>query len=285
MVGVFMFIGSTDKERLDNFLIIEENDSASEVFKFMEEKNVNNLIVDANLCNISILDNVDFYQIFEKAKIVHLANIDLKKSSYLYQFKNANRFEIKNCKFSGKEPINFHEFSNLEEIFTIYSKRFENLFNHPKLKTLFIEGFNILDFNFPLNNVLESLSLEKSAECKWSTLSNFKKLKALYLVSISSITDISRLSNLSYLEDIELTYCKKIENCIEGISNVSSLKSVWLAYMGNFDSLKPLSKLTKLKELTIESGGKLVDKDISFLKNIQGLEYSIEMSNCVTSNE
>lgn len=38
MVGVFMFIGSTDKERLDNFLIIEENDSSSEVFKFMEEK-------------------------------------------------------------------------------------------------------------------------------------------------------------------------------------------------------------------------------------------------------
>lgn len=280
-----MFIGSTDKERPDDFVIIEKDDNPSHIIQFMEEKNVYNLIIDANVCDISIFDNIQFYPIFNLAQIVHLANIDLKKSDYIYQFNKSKRLEIKNCKFSGKEKLNWENLNELEELFTIYSKRFENLFNHPRLSTIFIENFTEKGYEFPENLVLKSLSIEKSVECQWNTLSNFKNLTSLYLVNIPSIVNVLWILDLKKLEDIEFTSCKKIENYVDIISEISSLKSIWLAYMGGIESLKPLSKLTNLKELTIESGGKLLDKDVLFLNNMNGLEYSIEMSNLFIGNE
>ena len=111
----------------------------------------------------------------------------------------------------SKKPIDFLNFTNLEEIVMPYSKRFVNLFNHPKLKTIMLENFNQLNFIFTENNVLETLSIEKSKACDWSSLTNFNNLKSLYLTGISTLNDISWMPQLSNLIDIELSNCKKIE--------------------------------------------------------------------------
>lgn len=166
-----------------------------------------------------------------------------------------------------------------------YSKRFVNLFNHPKLKTIMLENFNQLNFIFTENNVLETLSIEKSKACDWSSLTNFNNLKSLYLTGISTLNDISWMPQLSNLIDIELSNCKKIENCIENLANVKNLENIWLTYMGDFETLEPLKKLTHLKELNIQSGGKLTDnKNVDFLFDMPNLEFGIDMKNCQCSD-
>lgn len=189
--------------------------------------------------------------------MLHLKDIEIHKSEQIYAFKNLKRLEMVNCTFKTKEPIDFLQFSCLEELVSNYSKRFINLFQHPKLNSIMLNNFNEPNFSFPKNDVLETLSIEGSKTCEWNRLTNFSHLKELYLISISSLTDISWKAQLPFLKDIELTSCKNIENCIENLSEVKTLEILFLGYMRDFETLSPLEKLKNLKELTIESGGKL----------------------------
>lgn len=281
-----MYIGTTIQGRADQFIILEKNDSVEDLSSLMEEKNIYNLIVSGKDIGSEFLISNSFSKLFSKIEILHLKDVEINKSEELLQFKNVKRLEIKNSKFKGKEDVDWSQLENLEELFTIFSKRFQNLFSHPTLKTLFIEKFEEEGFEFPVNYQLETLSIEKSKECIWSSLPNFKNLKALYLVGIPSIFDISWITEFSQLEDVDFTSCKNMENVIESLSEVKSLRTIFLGYLGDLNSLFPLKNLNHLQELTIESGGKLTDKkNVDFLNKMPHLEFSIEMKNCVMGNE
>ncbi|WP_334125439.1 hypothetical protein [Empedobacter brevis] len=281
-----MYIGTTTKGRLTQFIVLEKGDSAEALSILMTEKNNFNLIVSGKEADLDILADVAFSEVFRKIKILHLTGLELHKSEELFQFKAVKRLEIKNCKFKGKEAIDWSQLKQLEELFTNYSKRFENLFNHSILKTLFIEKFEEEGFEFPVNHQLETLSIEKSKNCLWDSLPNFKNLKTLYLVDIHSLVNITWMTNFSQLTDIDLTSCKNVENVIESLSQVHSLKTIFLAYMSDFHSLTPLKNLLHLQELTIENGGKLMDKkNIDFLHHMPHLTFSIDMKNCAIGHD
>lgn len=281
-----MYIGTTIQGRTDQFIILEKGDSAEDLLSLMKEKNIYNLIVAGKDIGLEILKNDSFSGLFSGIEILHLKDVEINRSEEILQFKNVKRLEIKNSKFKGKEDIDWSQLEYLEELFTIYSKRFQNLFNHSTLKTLFIEKFEEEDFEFPVNYQLETLSIEKSKECIWSSLPNLKNLKALYLVGIPSIFDISWITGFSQLEDVDFTSCNNMENVIENLSEVKSLKTIFLGCLGDFSSLFPLKNLNHLQELTIESGGKLTDKkSVDFLNKMPNLEFSIEMKNWMMGNE
>lgn len=65
----------------------------------------------------------------------------------------------------------------------------------------------------------------------------------MYLISIPTLIDISWMPQLSNLKDIELSNCKKVENCIENLANIMTLDTLFLSYMGDFETLEPLKKL------------------------------------------
>ncbi|MGJ1284096.1 hypothetical protein ACR79P_09015 [Sphingobacterium spiritivorum] len=281
-----MYLGTTTQGRSDQFIVLEKGDSAADISALMKAENIRNLIVSGKEAGPDVLSNTVFSEVFSEMEIVHLSDIGFGKSEELFQFKNVKRLEIKNCKFKGKEDLDWSQLLHLEELFTSYSKRFQNLFTHPALKTLYIEKFEEVGFEFPVNSQLETLSIEKSKDCNWASLPNFKNLKALYLVSIPSIADITWITGISQLEDIDFTSCKNMENVIETLSQVKSLKTIFLANTSDFKTLLPLKNLTHLQELTIESSGKLMDKkNIDFLNQMPDLKFSIEMKNCAISNE
>lgn len=280
-----MFIGSTAKERPEDFIIIEKGDTAQNVQALMTEKKVFNLILDAKSIDDDILDNFEFKSIFQQVEILYLNGFDIQSSAQLYSFEKLKGLEIFNCTFKNKEIIDFQKFNHLERIISPYSKRFVNLFHRPKLKTLMLENFNELNFVFPENNVLETLSIDKSKACDWKTLKNFKNLKSLYLVSIQTLVDISWINHLSRLNDLELSKCKHIDNCIEDIAQIKTLETHYLSYMGDFETLQPLKKLKHLQEFRIESGGKLADnKNVDLLFDMPNLEFGIDMRNCKCSH-
>lgn len=272
-----MYIGSTAKERPDRFVVIENEDSATDILELMQEKKVFNLILDGKTCDRAIFELPEFKEIFGNINIIYLSNFDIDQSEILYALKNAVRLEIRKCTYKGKEPIDWTVFTRLEEVFTPYSKRFVNLFTHPALRTIFIEKFTEENYRFPQNEILETLSIEGSISCDWSTLTHFSKLKALYLSEIKSLTSISWLANLKTLKELDLSLCKNVEDIIESVSEVKTLTSLHLFQSGVIESLQSLTSLTNLEELTIENKGKLPDKNISFLDKIPNLEYSIEI--------
>ncbi|GJN60517.1 leucine-rich repeat domain-containing protein [Elizabethkingia anophelis] len=272
-----MYIGSTAKERPDHFVVIESGDSATEILALMAEKQIFNLILDGKTCDENIFELPEFREVFENINIIYLSNFNIDKSEILYTLKNAIRLEIKKCTYKGKEPIDWSVFTRLEEVFTLYSKRFVNLFTHPTLKTIFIEKFTEENYQFPKNEILHTLSIEGSVSCEWSTLTHFTKLEALYLSGIKSLTDISWLGDFNNLKELDLSFCKNIEAITEAISKIKSLKYLHIFQSGVIESLKSLASLTSLEELTIENKGKLMDKNISFLDKIPNLEYSIEI--------
>jgi hypothetical protein len=276
-----MYIGTTTPGRKERFIIVEKGDSAQSLLTFSQEEQITNLIISGKESGLEVLSDESFAPLFKEINILHLKDISIDKN-WLYQFMNLKRLEIKSCKYKGKEPLDWLMFTRLEELFTPYAKLFENLFVHPTLKTVFIENFDQEGFVFPLNTVIESLSIEKSKECTWSSLVNISALKALYLVKIPTLTDINWLSKLTQLEDIEISACKEVSNLITSIAEVSTLDTVYLSSMGDIESLKPLEKLQNLKKLTIETGGRLIDKKSSTVLNkLSNLEYSIEMKNFV----
>lgn len=280
-----MYIGTTTPGRKERFIIVEKGDSAQSLLAFSQKEQITNLIISGKESSLEILADESFAPLFKEINILHLKDISINKN-WLYQFINLKRLEVKGCKYKGKEPLDWLTFTVLEEVFTPYSKLFENLFVHPTLKTVFIENFDKEGFVFPLNTVIESLSIEKSKECTWSSLVNLSALKALYLVKIPTLTDIYWLNKLTQLEDIEISACKEVSNLIASIAEVSTLNTVYLSSMGDIESLKPLEKLQNLKELTIEVGGRLMDKKSSVVLNkLTGLEYSIEMKNYIDSND
>lgn len=281
-----MYIGTTIQGRSDQFIILEKGDLAEDCSSLMKEKNIYNLIVSGKQIDENVLTNITFSEVFSEIKILHIKDTAFNTSEELYQFKNVTRLEIKNCKFKGKEAIDWAQLKHLKELFTGYSKRFQNLFHHPSLKTLFIEKFEEPGFEFPVNHQLETLSIEKSKECLWASLPNLKAIKALYLVDIPSVVDISWITEFSHLTDIDFTSCKNMENVIENISEVLTLETIFLAYLGDFKSLSSLKNLVHLRELTIENCGKLMDKkNVEFFNKIPDLEFSIDMKNCVMSND
>ncbi|HCN49503.1 MAG TPA: hypothetical protein DIT10_10490 [Chryseobacterium sp.] len=279
-----MYIGSTAKERPDRFVVIESGDSATDILALMTEKQIFNLILDGKTCDAAIFRLPEFKQVFGNINIIHLSNFDIDQSGILYALKNAVRLEIKKCTYKGKEQIDWIVFTRLEEIFTPYSKRFVNLFTHPTLKTIFIEKFTEENYHFPENEILNTLSIERSTSCDWSTLTHFRNLEALYLSEIKSLISISWLANLKILKELDLSLCKNVENMIESISEVKTLTYLHLFQSGVIESLQNLINLTNLAELTIENKGKLLDKNISFLDKIPNLEYSIEIGSFGTGS-
>ncbi|WP_313580510.1 hypothetical protein [Chishuiella sp.] len=279
-----MYIGSTAKERKDHFIVIENDDIPENIFQLMQEKQIFNLIIDGNTCDVSVLISPEFIQIFEHINIVHLSNIVIKKSEFLYILNKVIRLEIKGCKYIGKEPINWLMFTRLEELFTIYSKRFQNLFRHPTLKTIFLEKFSEENFEFPQNKILETFSIEKSVTCDWSSLINFRNLKALYFVEIKSLIYVYWLQNFKSLQEIDLSLCKNVENIMEEISKIKTLTYIHIYQSGIITTLQSLSKLENLQELIIDNKGILQDKNIKFLNDSPNLEYNIEVGTFSAGN-
>ncbi|ULT24963.1 hypothetical protein KUH03_39840 [Sphingobacterium sp. E70] len=280
-----MYIGTTAKERLDHFVVIEKGDTASEILVLMKEKQVFNLIVDGKTCDEAVIELPEFRAVFAYSNIIYLSNIKIDTSEKLYTFKNAVRLEIKQCTFKEKVSIDWLIFERLVEVFTPYSKSFINLFEHPTLKTIFVEKFNQENYQFPANRILETLSIAGSVASDWSTLPQFVNLKALYLSEITSLTGITWISNFHDLIDLELSLCQHVENIVASVSEVITLRYLYIFRSGVIESLQNLAKLTNLIELTIENKGKLLDKNISYLDKKADLEYSVEIGSFAATSD
>lgn len=251
-----MYIGRTAKERPDHFVVIESGDSATEILALMKEKQIFNLILDGKTCDTAIFGLPEFREVFGNVNIIYFSNFNIDKNEILYALKNAIRLEIRKCTYKGKELIDWTVFTRLEEVFTPYSKRFVNLFTHPTLKTIFIEKFTEENYQFPKNEIINTLSIDGSISCDWSTLTHFNKLEVLYLCEIKSLTDISWLEDLNNLKELDLSLCKNIEAITEAISKIKSLKYLHIFQSGVIESLQSLASLTSLEEFTIENKGK-----------------------------
>lgn len=280
-----MYIGKYIPQIPTLYIIIEKYDNANDILDFMNANNIFNIGIDGRQINLNKLESIDFRKtLFHITGEVKFIFSKLPSANIFSLFPNVSYLDIKEAEIekNNKEIFDLCNLENLNKIRCNHDKRLHNFFNHPKIKDIEIFNFKERDYIFPQNYTIRNLIIEKSVPCKWDSLTNFKNLESLTLANISSITDLSWIKNLKQLTYIALDSCKNIQDLACSLSKIHSLKEVFLERMGTIETLMPLKNLN-LSKIYIE-GGRLIDKNLSFVKEIPTLsedDIYISMSNCV----
>lgn len=279
-----MYIGKHIPQIPTLYLVLEKNDTAGDILDFMHANNIFNIGISGRQIDFDRLNSAEFREVLAHVTgEVKFMSSHLPCASILSLFPNASYLDIKGAEIEkkSKETFDLCKLKNLKGIKFNYDKRLLNFFNHPELTDIEIFNFKEKGYIFPKNHIIQKLLIEKSVSCSWDSIINFQNLEELTLANIASLTDLSWITDLKKLNYIALDLCKNIQDLAYSLSTAFSLKEVILERMGTIDTLAPLRNL-KLSSIYIEYG-KLIDKDLSFVKEIPTLNEDniyISMSNC-----
>ncbi|WP_107897948.1 leucine-rich repeat domain-containing protein, partial [Lysinibacillus mangiferihumi] len=198
-----------------------------------------------------ILPNVDFL-----SELTQLEYLNLGRKSY----ENLNGIEklvnLEYLDFEGicEESLDLSKLTKLQDLFVLYNKKIQNMFDCVNLKRLVIHHY------------------------KKKNTDEFTKLKKLKILEIwsSPIQNIDGLMDLKEIERLELRYLSKLES-IDGIKNNTSIKELWIQNCKKVKDWEVLGTLSNLKVLTIEACGNI--PSLEFLNKLESLESIRFVSN------
>ncbi|TKI53207.1 hypothetical protein FC756_25200, partial [Lysinibacillus mangiferihumi] len=182
-----------------NVFIQESKFIAKEVINFLKDNNINGISLEMDE---KILPNVDFL-----SELTQLEYLNLGRKSY----ENLNGIEklvnLEYLDFEGicEESLDLSKLTKLQDLFVLYNKKIQNMFDCVNLKRLVIHHY------------------------KKKNTDEFTKLKKLKILEIwsSPIQNIDGLMDLKEIERLELRYLSKLES-IDGIKNNTSIKELWI---------------------------------------------------------
>jgi len=190
------------------------------------------------------LPNVNFL-----SEITQLEYLNLGRKNYgnLKAIEKLVNLEYLSLKGNCEESLDLSKLLNLQDLFVLYNKKIENIFDCVNLKRLVIH-------HYKKKNIDE--------------FTNLKNLQILVVWS-SPIQNIDGLKDLIEIEQLELRYLSKLET-IEGIKNNSSIKELWIQNCKKVNDWEVLGTLSNLKVLTIEACGNI--PSLNFLDKLESLE-------------
>jgi len=190
------------------------------------------------------LPNVNFL-----SEITQLEYLNLGRKNYgnLKAIEKLVNLEYLSLKGNCEESLDLSKLLNLQDLFVLYNKKIENIFDCVNLKRLVIHHY------------------------KKKNIDEFTNLKNLQILEVwsSPIQNIDGLKDLIEIEQLELRYLSKLET-IEGIKNNSSIKELWIQNCKKVNDWEVLGTLSNLKVLTIEACGNI--PSLNFLDKLESLE-------------
>jgi len=190
------------------------------------------------------LPNVNFL-----SEITQLEYLNLGRKNYgnLKAIEKLVNLEYLSLKGNCEESLDLSKLLNLQDLFVLYNKKIENIFDCMNLKRLVIHHY------------------------KKKNIDEFTNLKNLQILEVwsSPIQNIDGLKDLIEIEQLELRYLSKLET-IEGIKNNSSIKELWIQNCKKVNDWEVLGTLSNLKVLTIEACGNI--PSLNFLDKLESLE-------------
>lgn len=141
---------------------------------------------------------------------------------------------------------------------------------------------------------LERLALSRySGRFTRELFANLKSLKVLFLSAVQ-LGDLTPLQELSKLEALTVAAAKGLQSLggieamhrlrsltiessrglgsLQPIGDLVDIKRLWLHNCGPINTLKPLEKLIQLREVTLSGNTKVIDGDLSVLRELPQLK-------------
>ncbi|KOP69361.1 hypothetical protein AMS59_23605 [Lysinibacillus sp. FJAT-14745] len=197
------------------------------------------------------LPNVNFLSEITQLEYLNLGRKDYGNLKAIEKLVNLEYLSLKgNC----GEFLDLSKLLNLQDLFILYNKKIENIFDCVNLKRLVIHHY------------------------KKKNIDDFTNLKNLQILEIwsSPIQNLDGLKDLKEIEQLELRYLSKLES-IDGIKNNSSIKELWIQNCKKVNDWEVLGTLSNLKVLTIEACGNI--PSLNFLNKLESLESIRLVSN------
>ncbi|KPD07736.1 hypothetical protein AM501_13770 [Aneurinibacillus migulanus] len=231
-----------------NVFIQESKSMDIDVKNFLKDNNINGISLEMEE---KFLPNIDFL-----SEMTQLEYLNLGRKSYenLKVIEKLVKLEYLSLEGSCEESLDLSKLIKLQDLFVLYNKKIENIFDCVNLKSLIIHHY------------------------KKKNTDEFTKLKKLEILEIwsSPIQNIDGLKDLKEIEQLELRYLRKLES-IDGIKNNSSIKELWIQNCRKVTDWEVLGTLSSLRVLTIEACGNI--PSLHFLDKLESLESVRLVSN------
>lgn len=191
-----------------------------------------------------ILPNVDFLSELIQLEYLNLGSVSYEDLTAIEKLANLECLRLEgNC----AKSLNLTKLSKLQDLFVVYNKQLESIFECVNLKRLVIHHY------------------------KKKNLDEFATLKKLQRIEIwsSPIQNIDGLMDLKEIACLELRYLRKLES-IEGIKNNASITELLIQNCKKITDWEVIGTLPNLKHLKIDSCGKI--PTLKFLEKSEKLE-------------
>lgn len=176
-----------------------------------------------------------------------------------------------------RTEIRFSQLPLLEECSLEWRPKASSLFEHTRLKKLFINKYPAKTLTaFSKMTDLRSLSL---ASPKIETLNGIGALSELSFLGVYVARRLGTLNGieaLTNLVQLEVNDCPRIRN-ISPLGGLHLLREVHLCNDGDIETLGPLRRLEKLEVLLFYESTNVLDGDLSVLQSLAKLQHVVFM--------
>lgn len=171
-----------------------------------------------------------------------------------------------------KTELSFSQFPRLEECSLEWRPKASSLFEHRRVKRLFINNYPGKDLTaFSGMTSLESLSL---ASPRIETCAGVEALTGLTFLGLyvtSRLTTLEGIETLTKLVQLEVNDCPKVRD-ISPVASLRRLKELHLCNDGELKTIKPLAGLRHLERFLFYESTNVMDGDLTVLKSLPKLK-------------
>lgn len=205
-------------------------------------------------------NSLSFLSDFTELKALKIIDFTIKSVEPIHYLKELRALEVITYCLT---PIRFTSFPMLEDCGLEWRSGAETLFEHLKLRRLFVnsfEGKNAGAFGHLVN--LENLAILNSPIENLNFLETLGKLRILRLANLKKVHSLKGIEKLVNLEELEIHTCRCIGS-IDEIGGLSALKKLYLNNNGNIDSLSPIKRLENLEAVIFYESTNIIDGNLS----------------------
>lgn len=172
-----------------------------------------------------------------------------------------------------KTEIQFPKLPELEEVALEWRPRAASLFEHRGVKRVFLNKWNggkdLSDFGEMRQ--LEALRLYSPTHLEsLSGIEHLERLSRLDLAHARRLAGLSGVEHLVHLRRLSLDTCRKISS-IPQVAALLELHELDIDNCGDIESFAPLGRLTQLERVSFIESTRIVDGDLSPLKELPKL--------------
>ncbi|MBS0319925.1 MAG: hypothetical protein JSR18_05240 [Proteobacteria bacterium] len=169
--------------------------------------------------------------------------------------------------------LSFASFPDLERCSLRWRPRTRGLFDCPKLRRLFVDGYGGKDVS-ELGKLatLEALSILNAPIESLQDIAACRGLSYLQISNLPRLQSLVGIETAVRLARLEICGCPRIRS-IDAVRHLKELETLLLVDNADIVSLEPLAKLQKLQDLMFYGSTNVVDGDLSILRQLPSLKH------------